>query len=375
MKALRKVAVLGASAGLVVSGLMLATPASADPVAGGYAAVGSDTLEASMNALTNGTTVTGSNVRVYGAGAAIGNFDAFGSATIVAKSGGPVMVRPSGSGAGVNSLISSIRGAAAQWNGVTITGQVDIARSSSSNTANANGNLLYVPYARDAVSYAYDCNGCSSSDEAVLSTLTKAELAQVYSASGSSVIRGVTINPRLPQSASGTRQFFLAALGLGKTYLSPAVPSGDNTTAGPQENDATVLSSSAPTNEIIPFSVANWIAQSNKVAPSTMVSTVKLGTPVSGEAPYTGTGTNLVANPAFYSDATFGRDTYLVVEYARVNPASATYDADLATLVDPAGGTASLVSYGTSKTQPGAVKTKFGFLAPSTSTPFRAVTW
>lgn len=374
MKALRRLAVLGTTAGLVVSGFMLAGPASADPVAGGYAAVGSDTLEASMNALVNGTTVTGASVRVYGGGNAIGNFDAFGSATIVAKSGGPSMVRPSGSGNGVTALTDSIRGAAALWNNVNIAGQVDIARSSSGNTTNANGNLLYVPYARDAVSYAYDCNGCAASDEAVLSTLTKAELTQVYGATGPSVIRGVTINPRLPQAASGTRQFFLTALGYSKTYLSPAVPSGDNTSGGPQENDATVLSNSAVTNEIIPFSVANWVAQSNGVAPSTMVGTVKLGQPT-GVVPFTGTAPALVPNSTFYSDPTFGRDTYLVVEYARVNPASGTYDADLAKLVDPAGGAQSLVSFGASKTQPGAVKTKFGFLAPSSSTPFRAVTW
>ncbi len=136
------------------------------------------------------------------------------------------------------------------------------------------------------------------------------------------------------------------------------------------ENDATVLGA----NEIIPFSVASWVAQSNGAAPSTIGSTgVQIGSPT-GAAPFTGSGSALVPNPAFYSNTTFGRDTYLVVEYARVNSADPKYDPDLANLVDPTQGLASLTSFGTLPSTPGAVKKKFGFLAPSSTAPIRAYT-
>src|SRR5450830_824336 len=107
MKVLNKLTALGVTAGLMVGGVMLATPASADPVSPGYVAVGSDTLQDSMNALTNGTAVTNAFVRVAGAGNAIGNFDAFGSTNIQTTSGGPFFARPGGSGAGITALTDS----------------------------------------------------------------------------------------------------------------------------------------------------------------------------------------------------------------------------------------------------------------------------
>ncbi len=58
-----------------------------------------------------------------------------------------------------------------------------------------------------------------------------------------------------------------------------------------------------------------------------------------------------------------------MVEYARVDPTSATYDATLAGLVN-ATSTKSLTNFTASlPSQPGSVKKKFGFLAPSTTTP------
>ncbi len=64
-----------------------------------------------MNALPNGTTVTGASVRVIAGGTPLGNFDAFGSAHIQTKPGGPFFVRPAGSGNGVKALRASITGA------------------------------------------------------------------------------------------------------------------------------------------------------------------------------------------------------------------------------------------------------------------------
>jgi hypothetical protein len=356
----RKISAIGAATGMLLTGVVLALPASAEPVSGSYAAVGSDTLEASMNALANGTTVTGSTVRVGAGGNNFGNYDAFPTGTrIQTKPNGPNYVRPSGSGNGRDALRASITGNA--WQGTVITGQVDIARSSSGPGSNANaaGLLAYVPYARDAVAYAY--KAADSAAAAVLADLSTAELTSIYSASSPTVIDGITINPRLPQSGSGTRSFFLGAIAV--PTPGTAVPAGDNTATGPAENDATVLG----VNQIIPFSVANWVAQSNGAAPSTIGATgVQIGSPT-GVAPFTGT-TTLVPAAAYYSNTTWGRDTYLIAEFARINSASGTYDANLAALVT------SLTSYGSLPSSPGAVKTRFGFRAPSSTTVIRAYT-
>ena len=364
----KKIAAVAAAIALTVSGAAFAAPAFADPVSNSYVAVGSDTLQDSVNALTNGTSVGGAFIRVKsGSGETIGNFDAFGSAAIQTKPGGVFFGRPSGSGAGVNALRASINGTA--WvaaNNATpsrvISGQIDIARSSSGPGTNADaaGKLLYVPYARDAVGYAY------KGGTTAWANLTPAQLKQIYDGTLTTV-DGVAVHPRLPQTGSGTRNFFLAALGYTGT-TAPAVSDTGNTT---QENDATVLAD----NEIIPFSVANWISQANGVSgvnTLTAAPTVKLGSPVAGQVPFTGTGSNLVASAGFYANTTFGRDVYLIVERARVeNPAASTYDANLAGLVDTTS-SASLTNFGALSFQPGAVKKKFGFLAPSSTTPIPA---
>jgi hypothetical protein len=360
---IKKPLILGMVAGIALSSAVAITPAFADPVSNSYVAVGSDTLDASMNALTNGTNATGSTVRIKAAGAAIGSFDAFGSATIQTKSGGPFFTRPSGSGAGVNALIASVKGSTFGTPAVNIAGQVDIARSSSGPGANANaaGKLIYVPYARDAVAYAYYPDPAHPAD---LDNLTTAQLKSLYQ-TGTQVIGSTTVTPLIPQASSGTRKFFLSAIGVS---TDATCGMSTCTTSTLPENDASVLTPGT----VIPFSAANWIAQANGVAQSTIPASgvVKLGAPDS-IAPFTGTGTSLVPDAAFYTSA-YGRDTYLVVEYARIDTASATYDPVLAGLVNSTS-VASLTNFSTLLgTQPGSVKKKFGFLAPSTATPQRA---
>ncbi|MFV9426620.1 MULTISPECIES: hypothetical protein [Microbacterium] len=360
---LKKLAAMGAACGIAIAGLGVASMASAEPVSNSYSLVGSDTLQDAANAITNGTTLTGSLVRVTSTNKTLGSFDAFGSTAIQTKQGGPFFGRPAGSGAGVTALRASITGAAYSGNkGVparTITGQVDIARSSSGpgTNANANGLLAYIPFGRDAVGFAY--KGGDSS----WATLSPAQLKSIYECSTTSV-GGVAVNPRLPQNGSGTRSFFLGAIG--NPTLGSCVTDANGTTP---ENDASVLG----TNDLIPFSAASWIAQANGATGvnTTTTSGVKFGSPVNQEPAFTGTAPNLVPNIDFYKDATFGRDTYLVVEYARIVPSDDKYDAGLANLVNPSV-TNSLTSFGSLPTSVGAVKKKFGFLAPSTTTIQRA---
>ncbi|MFJ6652769.1 substrate-binding domain-containing protein [Microbacterium sp. NPDC091313] len=370
---IKKIAALGAVVGVVLAGVGLASSASAEPVSNSYAIVGSDTLQDSMNALSNGTNVSGSFVRILANGKSVGNFDAFGSAAIQTKENGVYFARPNGSGSGRDALRASVSGA--NWsvtNNATparvIAGQVDIARSSSGAGTNASsdGRLLYVPYARDAVGYAY------KGGTAAWANLTKAQLKAIYDGTLTS-IDGVAVTPRLPQAGSGTRTFFLNALGYsGSAPTAPAVNDTGNTTP---ENDATVLGD----NQIIPFSVANWVAQANNVSGVNTVAaapSVQLGSPVAGQVPFTGTAPNLVPSAGFYADTTFGRDTYLIVERAKVQSSftytgAPAYDPVLAGLVDSTK-TTSFTNFSTAPFAPGAVKRKFGFLAPSSTTPVSA---
>jgi hypothetical protein len=377
---IRKIAALGVAAG-VLSGLVAtAVPASADPVTGGYAAVGSDTLQDSMNALVNGTSVTGAAVRVTANGISLGSFDAFGGPMIRTKNSGGFFARPGGSGAGV----SALRASAGHYplsvtaNGVTtqyaVNDQVDIARSSSGpgTNANANGLLVYVPFARDAVAYAYKVPATDTACAAILSNLTTAQITALYQATtpSTTLCPGQTITPRLPQVNSGTRSFFTGKVGIDNINPPAAIPAGDNLATGPQENTGGQISN----YQIIPFSAASWIAQNNGAAPNTIASDadLHLGS-IDGNAFYTVNGDSSLSPAQTAYNGYFGRDTYLVVEYARVNPSDPKYDADLANLVDSTKGNGSLTSFSTLlKTNPGSVKMKFGFLAPSTTAVQRA---
>jgi ABC-type phosphate transport system substrate-binding protein len=373
---IKKPVVLGVVASLAL-GIFAAVPAAhADPVSGSYVAVGSDTLDSSMNALANGTKLTGVSVRIKANGAAIGSFDAFGSSAIQTKPSGKYFQRPAGSGAGRNALIASIKGTTYGDTtkpgpvGVNISKQVDIARSSSgpgTNEALTTGLLEYVPYARDAVAYAY------YGPTADLGNLTAAQLKDIYN-KVPTTINGTTVIPLIPQSGSGTRNFFLDAIGVTTDGKGACLLDVCANSAVP-ENDASQLTQ---VGQIIPFSAANWVAQSNGIVTSTIPSSgnVLLGHP-DGVAPFNGSGTSLTPNSAFYSNAAplnlpWGRDTYLIVEYARVNPASPTYDADLAGLLDSTVAT-SLTNFSTDNpSQPGQIKAKFGFLPPSSTTVKRA---
>lgn len=367
-----KAAAICAVVGVALAGVAIASPANADPASNSYSLVGSDTLQDVSNALVNGTAISGASVRTLtSAGDTLGSFDAFGSATIQTKPSGVYFGRPNGSGDGVKALSRSIDGApytaaSGLAAATVITGQVDIARSSSgpAGAANASGALAYVPFGRDALAYAY--NGTS----ATLGSITAAQLTQIYSCvAGANVINGVTVQPLLPQSGSGTRKFFLGAIGVtdNAALVSCVTNNGANPTfASVNENDGTALS--VP-GQIAPFSVASFVAQSNHAAQN-RIGTAQLGSPT-GVAPYTGTGSALVPNTSYYSNSTFGRDTYMVVEFARIDSTNAKFEQPLADLVNPSKAK-SLTNFGAGSTTSGAVKSKFGFLAPSSTTILRA---
>lgn len=342
-------AAFGVAATLVAT---VPTTASAEPVAA-YAAVGSDTLQDAMNALANGTSISGSSVRSLGGTTPFGNYDATGSANIQTKSGGPLFGRPNGSGDGHKALSRSIdttnhaytSGTAGALPNVNIAGQVDIARSSSSPANVAGGPLRVIPFGRDALSYAY--NG----DPAVLGNLSQQQLKEIFEGTLTQ-IGSTPVSPVIPQEGSGSRGDWLTKIGTTAGNLKAGIRVG-------QEHDSHDLAA----GEIMPMSVAQWVSQNTGAGINRIGTNVRIGSPIPGVEATTGTGASTAPNQAFYSDTHWGRDTVIMVEEARVAVGSGTYDGRLANLVSTGAGKLGNIQ-STLPAQAGSVKKKFGFLAP-----------
>lgn len=359
----KKVIAAAAAFGVAASLFAAASPANAEPVSNSLVVVGSDTLQDVLNALSNGTNISGVTVRSNAGAFNIGSYDATGSVTIQTKPGGPRFGRPNGSGDGVRALSRSIDGAAYTSAtpgspAVVIKDQVDIARSSSGATVVANGPLLYIPFGRDALSYAH-----SGGANAAFDNIDQATLKGLFECT-IRTIGGVTVTPVIPQSGSGTRADFLSKAGIGT--LGSCVEVG-------QEHDTTLLADGTtpfPANAVTPMSAAQWVAQNTGAGIDRRGTGVKIGSPIAGTPAVTGTGASMTPNAAFYANSTWGRDTYIIVENARVTPGDPKFSAGLAEVVSSA--SAKLSNHGSLPNTAGAVKKKFGFLAPSSTTPFRA---
>jgi phosphate transport system substrate-binding protein len=150
---------------------------------------------------------------------------------------------------------SSGAGRAALRDAANLVGAcVDIARSSSGPAADDPAEFEYYGYARDAVSWAH-FGGASAAD------LSLDDLRGIYACTvtnwnevggeDSAIVR------YLPPAGSGTRSFFVGTV-LG------AEPS---TTCGPiltaPENDGTAIPDADRAAAILPYSVAQWVAQAN----------------------------------------------------------------------------------------------------------------
>lgn len=334
---LRAIATTSVAVAALGAGVLAASaPASADPASGyrPFVGVGSDTTQDVLNALAGDVTGT------TGITTKVASYNAFGTAQIKVSSTGPTFDRPAGSGAGVKALSDSETGT--PFNGVNIEGQIDFARSSSGPSASGT-DLTYVPFARDAVSYAY--RGAAGK----IGKLTTAQLNAVYSANTPVTINGVKVTGVLPQSSSGTRKFFLGAIGVttvGSTVVQTSSP----------ENDGSILTA---TNQVVPFSSAQWIAQKNKVVTDTTGAAL-LGAPNNKPAATTNATTGLLQpSAAFYNAAPFGRNVYNVVPTNTIGvtgKAAALFTGDTAAFCG---------------TKAKAIVKKFGFalIAASSATP------
>ncbi|WP_446042230.1 Ig-like domain repeat protein [Streptomyces sp. SID1121] len=318
------------AAAVVAGGLALASPASADPTPAGtfrtLVGVGSDTTQDVLNALAgdivNGTDYAGTAVKSGDAGLA--SYDAIEPGTlsttskITTRKGGSAFLRPNGSGKGRTALTDSLVGIPFQGTTDVIKGQVDFARSSGGPGVSGT-SLTYIPFARDAVGVAVKGSA--------LQNLTIAQLHDIYSGVLTQV-NGQQVKPFIPQGGSGTRKFFLAAINV------PDDSTVDRIATVVQENQADDAVKN--NGDLVPFSVASWIAQNNGIAPDHSRTAVAGGAYLASlQLPGNVTFTSPVAvktdgklTPAtdFYNDATFGRDVYNVVPSRAIDPTSVFYD-------------------------------------------------
>lgn len=377
----------------------------AEPVSNSYVVVGSDTIEDVLNALVNGTAITGATVRVTQNGATLGSFDATGGPSIITRPGGVRFSRPNGSSEGFQALSASIStdpatqiftsgtyqpvGVAsvsktAQPNywmakslrNVNIFGQVDIARSSSSLPASttldaANGTIARIPFGRDAFGLAFTpslatkvCDAGQDSDagSGCAAYLTTAQLKTLFDGATSLTI-GTTDIPMkgiMPQQGSGTYNDFTKSANTDKTLEAANFAAGK--IGYSQEHDATGLTG----DQVMPMSASRWIAMKNGAsfnrAGTAVLGSIYTATTL-GASPIVGAAGSMTPNSAYYADTTWGRDTFLFVERARITEGNAKYDANLAALMDPTlNKLANVETTGASKA--GKVKALYGLLPP-----------
>lgn len=309
-------------------GLTTTASASAEPTTPDrpLAAVGSDTIQDVWNALTNTGPIK-----------SVASFDAFGApSAIVTKAGVTPFTRPNGSGAGVKALSASLNPLNHVYkdsanNSFTLRkNDVDIARSSSSPSVTGT-DLTFLPFARDAVTVAVK----HSTNTPLI--LTTQQIANIFSctagdgvtidgATGKPVIGTMKFTPKLPQAASGTRGFFLKAIGIAPNTT--CIPDAEQ--AYPENNGTALVND----GDIIPFSAAQWIAQKNGAMSNTTgagqlladIDGLKAIDPNSS-APALVPG-NLYGDPGVApasGKGTFARDTYNVVS-SSVQTSKLTYN-------------------------------------------------
>lgn len=413
-KATKVVAALAAAASLGSLIVSTPTPAGADPRAV-LVGTGSDTTQDVMNALAgfnNGvryqplqSSDTSGNTRLTSWDAILG-----ATGTCITPKPGATFSRPNGSTNGRKALSRSLDGAKWTVGGSTCAGEVvtppalpgqgigglvDFARSSAAAPVLAattapdtdpSALLTYLPFGRDALSFAYYRPNSSLPP---ITTLTTAELNQLFTV-GPQTIGGVRIIPCSIQRGSGTYQSWNTATGA--TPFTATTPPGGTMQAATtlcrtasgvtapgeiQENDANsfkargdLIVSTQPAEAdsqfVIGYSAANFIAQKNGASPdqTSTAPTVDLGAIDALGKPYTGTAPNLLAcgtaagcTADFYANTKYGRTVYNVVSTARLG-GSAAINANMKTLFLPGSATG---ADGICGTNAQVIIRKFGF--------------
>jgi ABC-type phosphate transport system substrate-binding protein len=212
---------------------------------------------------------------------------------IVTKTGCAAVARPDGSGAGLAALEAN-----AQPTKDTTNFCVDYARSSrareTTDPACSTGGICFVSLAGDAVTWADRSAAAGGTDAPA--NLTTAQLVKIYECTYHNWDqvggKNAAIEAFLPQTSSGTRTFFLTALGGGTTPITPGSCVVDGTTSDPnslEENEGVNPLLNSP-EAIFPFSVGSWLSQTYHSATCTNSDCSEVG-PTTPPCPVT-TGKN-----------------------------------------------------------------------------------
>jgi hypothetical protein len=254
-------ALLGVSAGNAFAQVQ---PDNYAPTAADVVGTGSDTIQGVDAAFAKAAFNAHFKVR----GGATGNsflisWDAFGtapnpgsSATITLHNNQVVnRADTAGSGKGITTLINNPN--------------VDYARSSRARAASDPASISFVPFAGDAV--AVGVTPLPSGRKP--SALTTAQLTQIYSATAPltwgdlGTVPGLTaadastpIKSILPQSSSGTRSFFLGAIGV-TTPGAGVFANGTLNSAPVEENNGKPIQTAGIQGAVFPYSVAVALSQ------------------------------------------------------------------------------------------------------------------
>src|SRR6266705_1293806 len=301
--------------------------AANSPVAKDAVGVGSDTIQNVFDqfAVDYNKTVSATATHLYSWDATNPLTGAMGD-SIAEKTGCAHIPRPDGSSAGITQLITFAKSSTGQF-------CTSFARSSrargSSDPPFAAGGIAFADIGGDAVTWSAQATTNAPA------TLTTAQLAAIYNCTDTnwSQVGGknAPIHAFIPQSGSGTRSFFLSAIGV-------ATPGSCVSDAGGtlQENQGVNPVLKDP-DAIFPFSIGKYIAERFHSATCFNSSCTPNGsglrcTPsgtqnlfgcnnhgtmvlkkINGIAPTTGTGQGTVINSAF--PATFQRTVFEVVPW------------------------------------------------------------
>ncbi|MBO1416166.1 PstS family phosphate ABC transporter substrate-binding protein [Streptomyces sp. FH025] len=286
------VAALATSLATVAAGTSVADPASL-PNSQDIVGVGSDTTQAVLNQLSTdyNATLTDPNApHLY-------SWDAIPTGTITTKAGATPITRPNGSGAGITAL-----------NGNT-SATVDFARSSRGRAATDPATDDFIALAKDAVTWSAVKGGHAPAQ------LSAAQLKAIYQCTTTNwtqidpTLPSATIHPILPQASSGTRSFFLGAIG------NPTL--GSCVVTGPQENEGVDPLLLNDADAVFPYSVAHYLGQTvgGHSTPSDAVGNLTLRNIYVSPTVTLTPVTNGVINTAF-SNSSFGRVVYNVLRDA-----------------------------------------------------------
>jgi phosphate transport system substrate-binding protein len=187
---------------------------------------------------------------------------------------------------------------------------VDVARSSGKANATDDPGTQFWAFARDAVSFA------TFGGSAI--NLTQQQLKDIYTcttktwdALGSPAGKTGTIHRYIPQSGSGTRDFFLSTV-LGGVAVAPDAPDCP-LDQSLQENDGSAIA--GDTQAVAAYSAGQWVFQNHN--DTTKLGGALLGS-INGVTAASGSGASAAINEAAVLNGTFlgSRDLFNVLDPA-----------------------------------------------------------